>query len=256
MTARDRFELKLAQLFSVFALFVGLTGGSLAVAQGPLPNLPNVSSSPVGAIVAFGGSTAPPGWLMTDGSTVSATQFPELCAVLGSSFGSAPAGQCKLPDLRGRVPVGVDGAAGRLSANDALGNSGGEEKHQLITAELPSHSHGDGLLAAAAHAHGAGGLSANAAGGHSHTISAGGGGQWTNFSGAAGAGAWTLTAPGDGWQMIADFAGVHGHAISGDTASAGADVTGSTASVGSDNAHNVMQPFQVVNYIIHAKPAP
>jgi microcystin-dependent protein len=37
--------------------------------------------------------------------------------------------------------VGVDGAAARLTANDALGNTAGAEKHTLSIAELPAHHH-------------------------------------------------------------------------------------------------------------------
>jgi microcystin-dependent protein len=48
-----------------------------------------------------------------------------------------------LPDLRGRVPVGMDNmggsAAGVVPSASNLGNQAGEEKHQLTIEELPSH---------------------------------------------------------------------------------------------------------------------
>lgn len=241
MTTRDRNELRLTKLFGVFTMFIGLTGGSVAIAQGPLPGSPDVSSVPVGGIAAFGGSTAPPGWLMADGSTASSSQFPELCAVLGSTYGSAPAGECRLPDLRGRVPVGVDGAAGRLSANDTLGASAGEEKHTLTAGESGVKSHGHGV-SDPGHSHSA----SQAA--HSHAI----------------ASHWNATGLGDN-QVVGqpNNTGNYGTLNTSSqqpAVSVFSNTTGITVNshpgAGADQAHNVMQPYQVVNYIIHAKPAP
>lgn len=54
-------------------------------------------------------------------------------------------GNFRIPDLRGRMPVSPDdvgtGDAGRLSANQALGATGGEEKHTLSQSELAAHAH-------------------------------------------------------------------------------------------------------------------
>ena len=44
-------------------------------------------SMPVGSVIAFGGSTAPAGWLMTDGSTISRTTYSSLFAVIEDDFG-------------------------------------------------------------------------------------------------------------------------------------------------------------------------
>lgn len=56
-----------------------------------------------------------------------------------------------VPDYRGRAPAAVDNlggtAANRLvNAFDGtiLGNSGGDERHTLVTAEIPSHRHNSG----------------------------------------------------------------------------------------------------------------
>lgn len=85
---------------------------------------------------ALGGGF-PTGWLLCDGSAISRTTFATLFAAIGTTFGAGNGTTTfNVPDLRGRVPVGVDGAAGRLSANDALGQSGGEETHALLYGEL------------------------------------------------------------------------------------------------------------------------
>lgn len=101
-------------------------------------------STPSGTINSFAGSAAPDGWLLCDGSEVSETTYKRLYAVIADTYaaGQTPAsGNFFLPDLRGRVAVGVDGSAARLASNDALAESGGAETHTLTEAELPPHTH-------------------------------------------------------------------------------------------------------------------
>lgn len=77
-------------------------------------------------------AAAATGWMLANGAAIADTPTnAELRAAIGNT----------LPDLRGRVPSGVDGGVGRMTANNALGNSSGEEKHVLTTAELAAHTH-------------------------------------------------------------------------------------------------------------------
>lgn len=82
--------------------------------------------------------TASSRWLLCNGDQKSATDFPTLGALLvtgaTSIFGVAAVGNFKLPDLRGKFPLGV-------SASHALGTSGGTETHVLTYAEMPEHHH-------------------------------------------------------------------------------------------------------------------
>jgi microcystin-dependent protein len=99
---------------------------------------------PVGAIVPTAAQQESSCWQFADGERVARDQFPVLVEAIGTTFGDgldADPDTVSLPDLRGRVAVGADGAAGRLSGSDALGTSGGEEKHKLTEAEMPRHSH-------------------------------------------------------------------------------------------------------------------
>lgn len=98
---------------------------------------------PAGVLFATARAAAPGGYLLCDGAVVSRTDYAALFAAIGTAYntGGEAGTDFRLPDLRGRVPVGVDGAAGRLTANDALGNAAGAEKHQLTVAELAAHSH-------------------------------------------------------------------------------------------------------------------
>jgi microcystin-dependent protein len=109
---------------------------------------------PAGSICSFAGEKAPNGWLLCDGAQYSSREYPRLYEVVKTKY--VPAHEelrvlrfnadndyklFYVPDLRGRVIVGIDGGAGRVTSNNTLGASGGEEKHQLTVDELASHSH-------------------------------------------------------------------------------------------------------------------
>lgn len=105
-----------------------------------------------GTILAYGGATAPAGYLLCDGSVASRTTYADLYAVVGTSFGPGDGSTTfGLPDLRGRVPAGLDTmggtAAGRLTTTASgvdgavLGKAGGAQTHTLTKAELPAHYH-------------------------------------------------------------------------------------------------------------------
>ena len=74
-----------------------------------------------GTLAPYGGSSPPTGWLIADGGCVSQTTYAALYTAIGSTYGSCPAGEFKLPNLRGRLPLGK-AAAGTGST---LGETGG-----------------------------------------------------------------------------------------------------------------------------------
>lgn len=90
---------------------------------------------PTGSVIPFAGKTAPTGWLMCQGQAVSRTTYAQLFSVIGTTFGSGDGSTTfNLPDLRGRVAVGVDSDAN-------LGLQTGEKAHVLTASELASHVH-------------------------------------------------------------------------------------------------------------------
>ncbi len=93
---------------------------------------------PVGSIVAYAGSKAPEGWWLCDGRSLNKNQYPELFEAIGTTYGSS-GDSFNLPNLKGRVPVGVDGGD---STFGALAKDGGEKTHRLSEGEMPKHSHG------------------------------------------------------------------------------------------------------------------
>lgn len=104
---------------------------------------------PIGEVRYLAHSTVPPGYVSANGDIVSQTTYAALYAALGGGAISthwdqtgAGAGQFKLPDLRGRVPLG-------LSGSHAVGSTGGAESvnsqhdHPGATHDHPidDHSH-------------------------------------------------------------------------------------------------------------------
>ena len=101
---------------------------------------------PVGALVPYGGATAPADWLLAQGQAVSRTTYAALFAAIGTAFGPGNGTTTfNVPDLRGRLPVGRDNMGGtpanRLTAavsgvdGTAVGAVGGDQR-------LHQHNHG------------------------------------------------------------------------------------------------------------------
>ena len=81
----------------------------------------------VGTIVAYGGTTAPDGWLLCDGSAVSRSEYPRLFAVIGTAFGAGDGSTTfNLPDLQQRFPLGK----GSSGTGSQLGETGGSIDHR------------------------------------------------------------------------------------------------------------------------------
>lgn len=92
---------------------------------------------PIGAIIPFGGTEAPTGWLICDGSMLNRETYKELFAAIGTNFGTDGPGNFYIPDLRGKVAVGQD----TTDSDFGMGLTGGEKTHTLTVNEMPSHNH-------------------------------------------------------------------------------------------------------------------
>lgn len=81
---------------------------------------------PSGVTLPYGGTTAPSGYFLCDGSTVSRTTYAGLFAILGTTYGAGDGSTTfNLPDLRQRFPMGkaVSGTG------STLGGTGGAIDH-------------------------------------------------------------------------------------------------------------------------------
>lgn len=100
---------------------------------------------PVGTIVPWAGVGSVPDdkWLECDGGTFKGTDYPELCATLGNTWGDPIDGLYYLPDLVGRVVIGA--GIGSDGNNDTctfgFACMGGEYRHKLTCDEMPRHTH-------------------------------------------------------------------------------------------------------------------
>lgn len=95
-----------------------------------------------GQVFAFVGSSAPSGYLLCDGSVVSQTTYSDLYSIVGILYntGSEGAGNFRLPNLKGRIPVGFDNGATWADFRP-IGKTGGEKAVTLNTTQIPSHNH-------------------------------------------------------------------------------------------------------------------
>ena len=78
---------------------------------------------------------APRGWALCNGQLLPINQNQALFSLLGTTYGGDGRVTFALPDLRGRVPIGV-------GASHTLGQLGGEQSHALTRSEMPGHVHG------------------------------------------------------------------------------------------------------------------
>jgi microcystin-dependent protein len=230
---------------------------------------------PVGSLTAFAGSSAPTGWIVCDGSAVSRATYADLFAVIGITYGTGDGSTTfNLPNLGGRNIIGK----GATPATDTLGETGGAETHTLTTAQLASHTHSvdpasfnASAASAGSHSHTVDPASFDAtaasAGSHSHTSDDvyhyDGGGTDLGVGNTAGSGD---DSTGNAWKTSSrttSSTGAHTHTVAvnvpsttssehtGHTHTVAVDVPNTTSTTaGSGSAHNILDPYIVLNYII------
>jgi microcystin-dependent protein len=93
----------------------------------------------LGEIRPFAGTFAPVGWHFCDGTLVSIAENDALYTLLGTTYGGDGQTTFGLPDLRGRVAVGVGNGPGLTPR--VLGEMAGTESVTLTTQQMPSHTH-------------------------------------------------------------------------------------------------------------------
>lgn len=93
----------------------------------------------IGEIRIFGFDFPPMDWALCDGTLLSVTQYAVLFSVLGTRFGGNGTTNFALPNLIGRVPLGV---RSNTVPKYRIGDSGGQTDVTLDRPGLlPSHSH-------------------------------------------------------------------------------------------------------------------
>lgn len=93
----------------------------------------------VGIIVMFGCNFAPLGWAQCLGQLISIAENDVLFALIGTTYGGDGQNTFGLPDLRGRIPIGLGQGPG-LSPK-TIGEMSGTENVSLLATQMPSHNH-------------------------------------------------------------------------------------------------------------------
>jgi microcystin-dependent protein len=109
-----------------------------------------VPINPAGVLMPYAGTSIPRDWLLCDGGQYRISEYSSLFDAIGYNFGarvSLPSGFFKVPDMRGRTPLGADNMGG-TSANvvnadyaQSIGQIGGSEFEVIDTTNLPEHKH-------------------------------------------------------------------------------------------------------------------
>ncbi len=81
----------------------------------------------------------PPDWIPCDGRPLGIAQYSALFAVIGTRFGGDGVSTFKVPDLRGRVPVGC--GSGPNQTPPMVGHKFGTESETIGHAEMAQHNH-------------------------------------------------------------------------------------------------------------------
>lgn len=93
----------------------------------------------IGEIRLMGTSYCPQNWAEADGSLLNVAENDALFSLFSCTFGGDCQTTFALPDLRGRVPVGIGAGPGLTPRN--LGTTGGVESVELAVSQMPTHKH-------------------------------------------------------------------------------------------------------------------
>lgn len=201
-----------------------LLAAILCVHAAPIANASDATEPILGEIRIFAGNFAPRGWAFCDGSQLSISSYNALFAVIGTTYGGNGTSFFELPDLRGRVPVG-------MGSGYALGQSDGTERETLLAQQMPAHDHDvTGLSLAVSSALPSTDAAGDAPQPDGDVVFAGGLRHERVYS--------TGTAD---TQLDAAALTVSPQEVS---------LTGTSGTIGNGQAHNNMAPYLGLNYII------
>jgi microcystin-dependent protein len=169
----------------------------------------------IGEIKLFGFNFAPRGYATCSGQLLSIAQNTALFSLLGTYYGGNGQTTFGLPNLNGRVAIGMGQSPG--TSDYIIGQTAGTENCTLTTNQMPMHNHS------------AVGITVNQAVGTSNDDA----GAANNFIS-------------NSTSTMGDFFGT---VASADVMGA-AKVGGATATAGGSQPFSILQPYLVINYSI------
>ncbi len=198
---------------------------------------------PSGAITMYGAATAPTGYLLCDGTAVSRTTYAALFTAISTTYGAGNGSTTfNLPNLKGRVPVGLDSSQTEF---DVRGETGGAKTHTLTTSEMPVHTHIQDAHTHTQNAHThIQDAHTHTQASHNHTY------QFQNTTANNGSGVPIMN--GDGAANTSSVAPTINSttATNQNTTAVNQNTTATNQNAGSGAAHNNLQPYLVLNFII------
>jgi microcystin-dependent protein len=99
----------------------------------------NAQDAFLAEVKMFAGNFAPRGWAKCEGQLLPISQNTALFSLLGTIYGGDGRSTFALPDLRGRVPVGVGNGSGLPTVSQ--GARFGNATTTLNSTNLPQHTH-------------------------------------------------------------------------------------------------------------------
>lgn len=93
----------------------------------------------MGEIRLFGGNYAPRDWALCNGQLLAISSYSALFSLLGTAYGGDGFSTFALPDLRGRIPVGIGTRPGGDTWSQGLPR--GSESIAINEAQMPAHNH-------------------------------------------------------------------------------------------------------------------
>ncbi|MCZ7639109.1 MAG: phage tail protein [Verrucomicrobia bacterium] len=105
-----------------------------------------IGAAPPGSIMAYGGITAPPGWLLCNGATYLRTEYPQLFSAIGTAFGAPDDSRFRVPDtgglfLRGRANGSTHDPDRDSRTASAAGGNVGDRVGSYQGSQFESHTH-------------------------------------------------------------------------------------------------------------------
>lgn len=131
---------------------------------------------PIGAMLLWGSTSTPNGWLICDGTQVSRNTYSALFNIIGTTYGAGDGSTTfNLPDLRLRFPIGKAASGTASTLGSSGGAFGGTHTHFVSGQTIGSISIPPLSLSASG--------STDSQGSHSHGGATGGSGSTTDSAG-------------------------------------------------------------------------
>lgn len=224
----------------------GLPGSTLITGADGIPAWQPAGGEASGVIKAYGGDVAPAGYLVCDGAAIQRANFATLFTAIGTRYGPGDGvNTFNVPNLKGRIPAGLDVTQGEFNN---LGAAGGHKLLQKHGHVVNSHSHGGGVTGGNADI----GIAPDGHHSHMSYLSY----DYITNGALGGAGNNRVTGVQADWGRAIDHQGgtsadgTHGHGIYQNPHGHGINAEAPGTNDAGDGSAQNLQPYLVVTFII------